>query len=155
LPTEFQGSELYRAKEQILAAFLSAWQAAVPDVWIGDDGTLMIMLRIESAQIEGLYLANQLVLQDMFIQSASSAGLQRHGDEIGLQQLVCTPASGELLFSGDGGVYIPTGTEAGYAPGGGADILYYQTTQDGTMPNPGIPTAHACLLDTSDAAGQR
>jgi uncharacterized phage protein gp47/JayE len=141
LPTEFQGSELYRSQEQILAAFLTAWQAAVPDVWVGEDGTLMIMLQIESSQIEGLYFANQLVLQDMFIQTASSTGLQRHGNEIGLDQLAGTPATGELLFSGEGGVYVPTGTEAGYDPGGGADILYYQTTVDGTIPNPGIPTA--------------
>lgn len=141
MPTEFQGSELYRSREQILAAFLSAWQAAVPDVWIGEDGTLMIMLQIEAAQIEGLYFANQLVLQDMFIQTASSAGLQRHGAEIGLEQLAGTPATGQLLFTGEGGVYIPTGTEAGYDPGGGADILYYQTTIDGTVPNPGIPSA--------------
>lgn len=141
MPTEFQGTELYRSREQILAAFLAAWQAAVPDVWIGEDGTLMVMLRIESAQIEGLYLANQLVLQDMFIQTASSAGLERHGEEIGLEKLVGTPAIGNLLFTGDGGVYLPTGTEAGYDPGGGADILYYQTSADATIPNPGFPVA--------------
>lgn len=139
--TGFQGSELYRTKEQVLAAFIAAWQTSVPDVWIGEDGTLMIMLTIESAQIEGLYLANQLALEDMFIQTASTAGLQRHGAEIGLDQLPGSPATGNLLFSGEGGVYIPTGTEAGLDPGGGMDVLYYETIIDGTVPNPGIPSS--------------
>lgn len=137
----FQGDELYRTKEQILASFIAAYQARIPDVWLGEDGTLRIMLEIDSGQIEGLYLSNQILLEDMFPQTASYAALLRHGETYGLQFLLGTPAVGQVLFSGQGGVYIPTGTEVGFDPGGGQDVLYFVTTQDGTTPNPGTPPA--------------
>lgn len=77
----------------------------------------------------------------MFVQSASYAALQRHGEEYGLPMKVGTPATGQLLFSGDGGVTVPIGAEVAYDPGSGADLLYFVTTDTGTIPNPGIPTA--------------
>lgn len=137
----FQGDELYQDRDSILAAFIAAWQAAIPDVWLGEDGNLRILLEIEAGQIEGLYLANQILLEDMFVQSASYAALQRHGEEYGLPQKVGTPSVGQLLFSGDGGITVPIGAEVAYDPGNGADLLYFVTTATGTIPNPGIPTA--------------
>lgn len=120
---------------------IAALQSSIPDVWLGQDGTFRIILEIESGQIEGLYLANQLVLEDMFIQTASLAGLQRFGTMLAVPQIVGTPAIGELLFVGSGGTYLPIGTEVGFDPGGGSDVLYFLTTEDGTIPSPGIPTA--------------
>lgn len=139
--SSFQGDELYLNQDQIIAGMIAALQSAIPDVWLGQDGTLRIILEIESGQIEGLYLANQLLLQDMFIQTASLAGLQRFGTMLSVPQIVGTPAIGVLLFAGSGGTYIPIGTEVGFDPGGGGDVLYFLTTQDGTIPDPGVPTA--------------
>jgi uncharacterized phage protein gp47/JayE len=123
-----------------LSSFIAAFQAAIPDVWLGEDGNLRILLEIEAGQIEGLYVANQILLEDMFVQSASYPALQRHGEEFGLPLKVGTPATGQLRFSGDGGTTVPIGTEVAYDPGSGADILYFVTTATGTLPNPGIPT---------------
>lgn len=137
----FQGDELYRTQDDILASMISALQSRIPDIWVAEDGTLRIILEIESGQIEGLFLSNQLVLEDMFVQTASLAGLQRFGEMLGVDQIVGSPALGSLLFSGSGGTYIPIGSEVAFDPGGGADILYFITNVDGTVPSPGIPTA--------------
>lgn len=99
------------------------------------------MLEIESGQIEGLYVANQILLEDMFIQTANYGSLQRHGDEYGLPMKIGTPSNGQLLFTGQGGTDIFIGTEVAYDPGSGADVLYFITTQEGIVPNPGAPTA--------------
>lgn len=136
-----QGDELWRSRDDILTSFIAAFQAAIPDVWLDEDGNLRILLEIEAGQIEGLYVANQILLEDMFIQTASYAALLRHGEQYGLPLKTGTFAVGDLLFSGQGGIYIGIGAEVAYDPGSGADILYFVTTADGTIPNPGIPTA--------------
>lgn len=128
---------------------LAAFQAAIPDIWIAEDGTLRIVLEVESALMEGLYLANQIAVEDLYIQSASYGALQRYALMYGVTQLPGTPALGQLLFAGDGGIYIPLGTEADYDPGGGASTLAFITTQDGTIPNPGVATAPNVLVDSS------
>lgn len=137
----FQGDELYKNRDQILATFIAAWQAAIPDIWVGQDGNLYLMLSIESGLLEGLYLANQLALENMFIQTANLSMLQRHGEQFGVLRKAGTQSSGSLLFTGEGGIYIPTGTEVSYDPGADSDPIYFATTQDGTLPNPGSPTA--------------
>lgn len=120
---------------------LAAYQSAIPDVWIGPDGNLRILLEIEAGQFEGAYLANQLLLENVFVQSANLIALQRHGSQFGVDRKVGTNSSGQLLFTGQGGTYVNIGAEAAYDPGGGQDPLYFITTQDGTLPNPGSPTA--------------
>lgn len=137
----FQGDELYLSQEQILTNFIAAFQAAIPDVWLGVDGNLRILLEIEAGQIEGLFLANQLLLQDMFVQTAGLTALERHGEQFGVPRKTGTYSQGTVTFNGQGGVYIGIGTEVAYDPGGGADPLYFITTEDGTTPNPGIPIA--------------
>lgn len=119
---------------------ISAWQQRVPDVWTGEDGNLRILLEIDSAQIEGLYVANQLLLEDMFIQSASLVTLNRFGIMFGLPRKLGTQSQGPVLFTGNGGEFIAVGTRVAYNPGGGGDLVYFDTIQAGTLPNPGAPT---------------
>lgn len=137
----FQGDELYRTQDQILASMIAAFQSAIPDVWLGEDGNLRIMIEIESGQIEGVYVANQLLLEDVFVPSANLVALMRHGDQFGLSKKIGTVSNGNLLFTGQGGTYIGIGAEVSYDPGGGSDPLFFATTLDGTIPNPGAPTA--------------
>lgn len=137
----FQGDELYRNQDQILMAMLAAFQAAIPDVWIDQDGNLRLICEVEAGQIEGLFLANQLLLENVFVQSANLVALTRHGEQYGVDRKIGTNSVGQLNFFGQGGTYIPIGAEVAYDPGGGQDPLYFITTQDGNIPNPGIPTA--------------
>lgn len=120
---------------------LAEFQDIIPDVWIGPDGTLFLLLQVESGQFEGAYLANQILLEDMFIPSASFAALQRFGDMYGFPQKAGTKATGNLLFSGIGGEFISIGDQAVFDPGGGNDPVTYETTASATLPNPGIPSA--------------
>lgn len=119
-----------------------ALQNRISDAWVGPDGVTRIIFEIEAGQFENAYLANQLVLEDMFVQTASINGLQRFGIMYGLEQKGGTPSQGNLLFTGAGGTFIPIGAEVAYDPGGGAeDVFYFVNTQSGTIPSPGTPTA--------------
>lgn len=115
--------------------------AAIPDAHTDEDGIFAIVFNIEAGQLETVYLANQLLLEDMFITTASLQALQRHGEEYGVPMKDGTYATGTLLFTGDGGTYVPVNTEVGYDPGNGLDVVFFNTTSDGTIPNPGVPTA--------------
>jgi uncharacterized phage protein gp47/JayE len=137
----FQGNELFKDRQTILALMISAMQSNIPDVWIGEDGNLRLLFEVESSQIEGAYLANQVLLEDMFIQTANYSALVRWGDMFALPRKTGTIATGQLLFSGNGGTFVPVGAEVYYDQGGGLDPLYFTTTLSGTTPNPGTPTA--------------
>jgi uncharacterized phage protein gp47/JayE len=137
----FQGDVLYKTRQDILASFLAELLSNIPDAYTGEDGNLYILFQIQAGQIEGLYLANQLLLQDMFPQSASSVSLDRYGITYAFPRKVGTRSFGSVTIGGEGGIYIPIGTEVAYDPGGDFDPLYFVTTTDGTTPNPGIPDA--------------
>lgn len=113
--------------------------ALISDAYTGDDGQWVLLFNILAGQVESLLLANQLLLDDMFIQTSSSSALQRHGTEEGLSIKTGTIATGELTFTGDGGTYVPIGAESSTNPNN-ATLLYYTTTEDGTIPNPGVAT---------------
>jgi uncharacterized phage protein gp47/JayE len=139
----------FRTREDILADMLAAWSAVIPDIYLGEDGVLRILTDIEAGQYENVFLANQLLLEDLFIQSASLQSLQRYGEMYGLLIDSGTPSTGTITFTGDGGTYIPFDAEVGYDPGGGLDIVYFQTTLDGTIPNPGLPTACTAAINAT------
>lgn len=120
---------------------LATLVAAIPDAYVGDDGVFYIKFQIEAGQLENLFLAHQILLQDQFIQTASGQALQRHGEQYKFPPKLGTKSVGTLRFEGEGGTYIPIGAEAGYDPGGGINVLYFNTTIDGTIPNPGEPIA--------------
>jgi uncharacterized phage protein gp47/JayE len=136
----------FRTREDVLADMLAAFQAAIPDVYLGEDGILRILTDIEAGQYENVFLANQLLLEDLFIQTASIQALQRYGEMYGLLIDSGTNSSGTVTFTGEGGTYIPFGAEVGYDPGGGLDVIYFSTTIDGTIPNPGLPTAPTAAI---------
>lgn len=142
-------STLYRTKDEIIADMIAALVDAIPDAYTGEDGVLSIIFTIESGQLENLYLANQLLLEDMFIQTASYDALLLHGAQYGLQPGVGTQATGTLTFEGADGTYIPIGTEVGYDPGSGLDVVYFLTTTDGTIPSPGNPSAPTAAINAT------
>jgi uncharacterized phage protein gp47/JayE len=119
---------------------LSQLVGAIPDVYTGEDGVTRIIFDIESGQFESLYLALQLLLEDMFVSTASSQALVRHGDQYGLPMKVGTRATGTLMFSGEGGTFIPQGTLVSYDPGSGVDPIPFETTEDASVPSPGDPS---------------
>jgi uncharacterized phage protein gp47/JayE len=128
---------------------LSALLASVPDAYTGTDGILRILLDIESAQLENVFLANQLLLEDLFVQTASLTALKLYGAQYGVAMKDGIRSSGSLLFTGAPGTYIPFNTEVAYDPGTGVDPVYFLTTIDGTIPSPGNPTAPTATLNAT------
>lgn len=140
---------MFRSRSEILSEMLAALQAAIADAYVGDDGALTIIFTVEAGQLENLYLANQLLLEDSFITTASFAALRRYGAVYGLAMQDGTQSAGTLIFSGGGGTYIPIGTEVAYDPGAGLDVIYFETTSDGTIPNPGTPNAPTAAINAT------
>lgn len=140
---------LFRTREEILAEMLAALQSVIPDIYVGEDGVTRIIFSIEAGQFENIFLANQLVLQDMFISTASLQALRQHGAERNVNLKEGTRAIGTVRLEGEGGTYIPIATEVGYDPGGGLEVIYFDTLVDGTVPNPGIPTAPVATLNAA------
>lgn len=138
---------MYRSRSEILAEMLAALQAAIANAYVGDDGAVTIIFNIEAGQFENLYLANQLALEDSFITTASYAALRRYGQQYGLLMDDGSVSVGSLTFSGGGGTYIPIGTEVGYDPGFGLDVIYFETITDGTIANPGTPTPATAAIN--------
>jgi uncharacterized phage protein gp47/JayE len=83
----------------------------------------------------------QLLHDDMFIQTMSALALVRAGEMYGRPQKPGTLATGSVRFTGTGGTYIPLGSIVSAPRASQDDALDFQTTVDGTIPNPGIPTA--------------
>lgn len=140
---------LYRSRTEILAEMLLALQGSIPDIYTGEDGVIKIIFSIEAGQFENIFLANQLVLQDMFVSTASLQALKQHGFQHNVELKEGTRSVGSVRFEGAGGTYIPLATEIAYDPGGGLEPVYFTTTTDGTIPNPGIPAAPATVLDAA------
>lgn len=140
---------LYRTREDIVSEMLAALQGAIPDVHVGEDGVIRIVFEIEAGQLENAYLANQLVLNDMFIMSASLQALRQHALQHGVELIEGTRSAGEVIFEGEGGTYVPIGSEVGHDPGSGLDPIYFTTTEDGTIPNPGDPTAPVAAINVA------
>jgi len=122
---------------------------AIPDAYTGDDGVIRIIYEIEAGQFENLYLATQLLLEDMFVTTASYTALTRHGEQYGVPMKIGTPSSGQLTFSGSAGTFIPAGTQAAYDPGGGLDPIFFDTIGDGTIPSLGTLTPPVISAGTS------
>lgn len=136
-----EGDVLYKSRAEVLAAMLAAWALRIPDIHTGSDGILYALTDIEAGQIEGLYIANQILLEDSFVPSASPQALDAHGEQYGVPRKLGTPSSGFVLFSGAGGTVIPVGTEVAYDPGLGEEsVLVFETTDVSEIPSPGVPS---------------
>ena len=138
---------MYRRKDDILADMLASLTSAVADAYVGEDGNFYIVFSIEAGQLENLYLANQLLLEDSFPTTATLAALRRYGDVYGIAMHDGSVSLGALTFSGGGGTYVPIGTQAAYDPGFGLDPVVFETTSDGTIPNPGDPAAPSVAIN--------
>lgn len=134
-------TSLFRSRVDILNAMLTALQGAIPDVYVGDDGVVKILYQIESAQLESAFLANQLLLEEVFPQTASQAGLRMHGETYALAFKTGDLAEGVVTFSGEGGTVILKGTQVGAYQGEEFDPVKFATETEVTIPNPGVPTA--------------
>lgn len=144
-----EGEILYRTREDILAELQDEMQALIPDIYLGEDGNLNLLFQVMSGVFESIFLANQIVNQDMFIQTASEASLEKWGAQYGIPRKVGTPSTGTLRFTGDGGTFIPVGAEVAADPGTGEDPQYFITTQQGTIPNIGDPTTPSASVQAT------
>lgn len=131
---------IYKSKDQIVADLIAALLARVPDINTEEDSNIRLLCEVMAGEIEGVFLANQILRDNIFVQSANLTELRRHGEQFGLPIKTGTVATGSVRFSGAGGTFIPAGAVIGADPGAG-DVLYFVTTADATIPNPGIPTA--------------
>jgi uncharacterized phage protein gp47/JayE len=139
----------YKARAQWLGDMLAQLQAAISDVYVGEDGIFRILFEIEASQLETMSLANQLLIEDMFIQTASFSALRLHGQQYGIALGEGSLSAGTIRFEGDDGTYIPIGTVLVHDPGTGIGILYFQTTDDGTIPAPGDALAPIAAIGTA------
>ena len=143
-----QADQIYRDHDTIVDALIAAMQARVPDIWTQEDGVFRLICEVMAGEIEGNYLANELLRNDMFIQLANAQALDQHGEEVGRPRLVGTSAIGSVRFSGSGGVFIPAGTQVA-ADDGTDNLIYFDTTADGTIPQPGNPLAPTATLNVT------
>lgn len=135
-----QAEAIYRDRDTIVDLLIDALLARIPDAWTQEDGVIRLLFEVVAGEIEGNYLANELLRNDIFVQLASTQALDQHGEMFGLARGTGTYAGGSVRFSGAGGTFIPTGTQVVSNPGTD-ELVYFSTTADGTIPNPGTPTA--------------
>jgi uncharacterized phage protein gp47/JayE len=133
--------QVYKDAEQIVAEVIAAWQSRISDINSGTDSIVRIWAEVFANSVEGLYLAQQLLHDDMFIQSANALALDRYGDTYSRPRHDGTLATGTLRLSGSGGTFIPLGTQVGMPRPAQDDVLIFATTVAATIPAPGIPTA--------------
>lgn len=131
---------IYRNRDQIVADIIQRFQSRIPDIYVEEDGNVRILAEVMAEVIEGVYLANQIQRDNIFIKTANLTELRQHGEQYGLTPKEGLKATGTVRFSGAGGTLIETGSVVGVDVGTG-DTLYYLTTEDGTLPNPGFPSA--------------
>lgn len=133
--------QIYRSADDIVADLISAMQARIPDINIGPDSIFRIWCEVFANSAEGLFLAQQLLHDDIFIQTANALALMRFGEMYGRPQKGGTLATGTVRFSGAGGTFIPAGSQVGSPRLALDDELLFNTTEDATIPNAGIPSA--------------
>ena len=134
-------SSIIRTRQDILDQQFAEFQTLIPDIYLGPDGNLTILLQVLAGADESVFVAIQLLSDDMFVATASQGALTRWGEQYAVFQKVGVNAAGTLLWEGTGGTYIPVGSMAAYDPGTGEEILYFRTLEEGVLPNPGSATA--------------
>lgn len=138
-----EGIVVYKTRDMYLADLIAALLARIPDANTGTDSIFNMLFGTLSGGLEGISLGQQLLHDDMWPQTASALALQRFGDEFGRSRKAGTPASGNVRFSGSGGTFIPSGTQVGAPRAALSDVLLFDTTASGSIPDPGVPTAPA------------
>jgi len=141
------GDILFRDREEILKDMQDQFRLLIPDIYLGPDGNLNLLLQVMAGVIESVFLANQVVSEDMFILTASEGALERWGDQFGVPRKTGDKSTGQLKFGGQGGTFIPIGTEVAHDPGTGDPVIYFRTIEEGVIPDPGDPTAPTTALN--------
>jgi uncharacterized phage protein gp47/JayE len=131
---------LYQSRQQITVDMLAELQGAISDAYIGTDGITYILFAIESGQIENVLLANQLLLQDCFPQTASGAALAMFGEMYAVPRKLGTYASGQVTLTGGDGDFAPAGSLVGAPRGFGLQPIAFELMGDAQIPSPGTPT---------------
>src|SRR5262245_26564680 len=131
---------VYKDRDAIVAELVAGLQARFPDANLTPDTVFRIWIEVMASTVEGLFLAWQLLHDDMFIQTANGVALLRYGEMFGRPLKAGTSATGSVLFAGQGGTIIPLTTQVA-APNIAEEALTYSVTVGGTIPNPGLPTA--------------
>lgn len=131
---------IYRNRDQIVADMIQRMQSRIADIWVEEDGNFRMFTETVAETAEGVYLANQILRDNIFIPTANFVELRRHGEQFGLSPKQGVKATGTLRITGVGGTAVLAGTVFGVDVGEG-DALYYLTSADGLIPNPGDPTA--------------
>jgi uncharacterized phage protein gp47/JayE len=139
----------YTTRDEFLANMITALQGSVSDAYVGEDGILYILFAIESGQLEQVSLANQLLLQECFPQTASFAALKMYGEMFSIPLHVGLPAIGNVTFTGIDGLVIPAGSQVGAARSFGLDPLLFATNADATVAAPGTPSAPTAAINVT------
>lgn len=134
-------AQVYKTEDQIVIDLVTKLQSMISDATVSDDSIFRIWIKLYGSGAAGMYLAQQLLHDDFFIQTASALALNRYGEMYGRPRLTGTVATGSVRFSGAGGVYIPVGTVVSVPRPALGDSLDFETTIDGTVPNPGTAGA--------------
>lgn len=131
---------IYKDRDAVIAELVAALQARIPDASMPPDSIWRIWIETMASTVEGLFLAWQLLHNDMFIQTAQGLALLRYGEMYGRPLKSGTKAIGTARVSGAGGTVVNVGTQLA-APQAADEALTFSVTTGGTIPNPGIPTA--------------
>lgn len=149
-----ENQPILRTKDDIVAAMMAQIIEAVPDAYLDEDSILRLLLETQGGQLESVYMAIQVLREDMWVQTANVQALELYGDEVGVPRKGGSRATGELRFTGRAGTFIPVDTEVSHDPGTGEEnILVYFTSEDGTIPDPGVPAA-PIVADSGISPGQ-
>lgn len=140
-----QADTVYRSEDQIVSDVLTAWTTRIPDIGIGPGTVVRIWSEVFANSGSGFFLGLQLLHDDMFVQSMSALALQREGEELGRPQKAGVLATGEVTFEGAGGTFVGSGSIVGAPRPSLGDTLQFETTEDGTIPDPGVPTAPTAI----------
>jgi len=129
---------LFYSQSEILQQMMDAWRALIPDAYLGDDGNTRLLFEVLAGVEESVFLAGQIVSEDMFVKTASPMALDHWGDQYGIILKPGSTSHGVLQFSAGAGTYIPIGAVGIHDPQNGQAVLYFQTLIDGTIPSPGV-----------------
>lgn len=135
-----EGDLVYKDRDTIISELVASFQARLPDINLGADSIARIWIEVFATTVEGLFLANQLLHDDIFPQTADALALQRMGEYWGRPIKGGTVATGTLRFGGVGGTSLPAGMMVA-APSASDEALRFLTTGVALIPAPGIPTA--------------
>lgn len=134
-------SSIIRNRQDILDQQYAEFQTIIPDIYLGPDSNLGLLLQVLAGADESIFMAIQLLSDDMFVATASLGALTRWGEQYAVSQKAGVSSAGTLRFQGTGGTYIPAGSMAAYDLGSGEEILYFTTLEEGILPNPGHAAA--------------